>query len=137
MQDFRKLHVWARAHALALEIYRVANQLGRGHGALASQMRRAAMSISANITEGCGQLHASEFARYLHIALASASELDYHLKCAGDLGLLDVPRHQALEQEAREIRRMLFALRRRVLEKPATCARRGRELPADDCATDD
>jgi len=117
MQDFRRLQVWARAHALGLEIYQETFRWPRGHGALASQTRRAAMSIAANITEGCGQDGATEFARYLNVSLATAAEADHHLQCAADLALIDRRLHAGWRAELTEIRRMLAVLRQRVLER--------------------
>lgn len=75
------------------------------------------MSMSTNITEGCGQPGAAELARYLQISLASASELDYHLLFAADIGLLTPQSHRAYESELAQVRRMLAVLRQRVLER--------------------
>ena len=57
--------------------------------AFASQIRRSAASIGANMAEGCGRSGEREFARFLRIALGSASELEYHLILATDLGYLE------------------------------------------------
>jgi four helix bundle protein len=79
MQDFRKLLVWGRAHALALGIRRVARAFPRtDYGSLRTQMIRAADSIAANIVEGCGAATRKEFARFLDISIKSAIELEYH-----------------------------------------------------------
>jgi len=74
---------------------------------LTSQIRRACASIPANIAEGCGRYGDAEFARFLRIAMGSASELDYHLLLARDLGFLDEMVYEQLENELREVRRML------------------------------
>ena len=55
---------------------------------LTSQMRRCGASVGANIAEGCGKRVNNEFQRYLQISSGSASELDYHLLLARDLGFL-------------------------------------------------
>jgi four helix bundle protein len=56
MGDFKKLHVWRKAHALALNADHVAATIRpRRHSSLRSQMSRAAMSIGANIVEGRGR----------------------------------------------------------------------------------
>ena len=87
MKDFRTLTVWQEAHQLTLSIYRVTKNFPKDElYGLTSQMRRCSASIAANIAEGCGRRGNAEFARFLQIASGSASELDYHLLLARDLG---------------------------------------------------
>jgi four helix bundle protein len=81
---------------------------------LTSQMRRAASSIPANIAEGCGRGGNAELARFLQIALGSASELEYHLILAHDLGYLEKESFERLTAETTEVKRMLTGLRRRL-----------------------
>ena len=89
MSDYKKLEVWRKAHALALDTYRVATRIrGSDNATLRNQIIRAAMSIPTNIVEGTGQKSGKEFGRFLRIALNSASELDYHLIVARDLRLI-------------------------------------------------
>lgn len=111
MRDFRKLIVWQKGHALAVDVHRA---LGcrRGHGTAASrnQLLRAVASIPANVAEGCGKRSDSEFARYLDIALGSAKELENHLIFARDLGLIDGTSFCLFDARLAEIRRMLFTL---------------------------
>ena len=80
MSDYRKLVVWEKAHKLVLEVYRVTMTFPKEElFGLTSQIRRASASIPANIAEGSGRGSDAEMARFLHIALGSASELEYHL----------------------------------------------------------
>ena len=66
MQDFKKLHVWRKAHALALNAHRVAGQIrGASYLSLRSQLIRAAMSIPTNIVEGRAKHSEREFCRFL------------------------------------------------------------------------
>src|SRR5580658_8955046 len=89
MKDFRELRVWQRAHTLTLSVYRLTTGFPTEERyGLSSQMRRASSSIAANLAEGCGRTGDAEFARYCSIAMGSASELDYHLLLAKDLGLI-------------------------------------------------
>jgi four helix bundle protein len=123
MQDFRKLVVWQRAHALALGVDRLVRGSPRhGGAALRKQLGRAADSIAANIAEGCGAASPREFARYLDIAIKSSSETEYHLTLAGDRGLMPAERCHSAIDEAVQIRRMLFGLRKRVLGEPVPSA---------------
>ena len=89
VSDFKKLHVWQKAHALALHAHRIATRIRRSHDvALRSQIIRAAMSIPGNIVEGRRQEGEKEFARFLRIALNSGCELEYHLIVARDIGVI-------------------------------------------------
>jgi four helix bundle protein len=97
LKDFRDLKVWAKSHALAPEIYGATEKFPREElFGLTSQMRRCCVSIGANIAEGAGKRGNNEFQRFLQIAAGSASELDYHLLLARDLGFLPDASHQKL-----------------------------------------
>ena len=115
MQDYHKLNVWQKAHALALDVHRVAGTFPRVDGvALTSQLRRSALSIAANIAEGAGKSGNAEFRRFLHMALGSAAETDYHLLAARDLGLLEAATYDDLASRTIEVRRMLGGLIKKV-----------------------
>ncbi|OFV89162.1 MAG: four helix bundle protein [Acidobacteria bacterium RBG_16_68_9] len=111
MQDFRKLKVWEKAHALVLDAYRSTQGFPRdeAHG-LTAQVRRAAVSIPSNIAEGCGRSGDREFARFLRMALGSASELEYHYLLAHDLALLTDGDFKRLTEGVIEVKRMLTGL---------------------------
>ena len=117
MQDFKSLKVWQKAHGLALDIYRTSGQFPSCEiYGLTSQIHRASTSIPANIAEGCGRGGNAEFARFLQIASGSASEVEYHLLLARDLGLLKVETHSQLSEKVQEIKRMLSTLTKKVRE---------------------
>jgi four helix bundle protein len=108
MRDFRELKVWVKAHSVTLDIYKVTRAFPKDElYGLTSQTRRAAVSIGANIAEGCGKNSRPDFARYLQTALGSASELEYHLLLAHDLGYLADESHQELTVRVSEVKRML------------------------------
>jgi four helix bundle protein len=89
MKDSRDLHVWERSHALTLALYAATADFPRIElYGLTSQIGRCAVSIGANIAEGCGKTGNNEFQRFLQIAAGSASELDCELLLARDLGYL-------------------------------------------------
>jgi four helix bundle protein len=108
MQDFRKLVVWSRAHQLTLTVYELTKTFPREEVfALTSQMRRAASSVPANIAEGCGREGPAELARFIQTAAGSASELQYHLLLARDLGYISPDSHATADREVAEIKMML------------------------------
>ena len=108
MQDFRKLKVWEKGHALTLAIYKATVKFPKEElYGLTGQMRRASASIPANIAEGCGRGGKAELARYLQVAMGSASEVEYHLLLARDLGLFDLPQYSELDASVTEVKRML------------------------------
>lgn len=116
MQDFRRLLVWQRAHAFALAVHRATDGFPRtGYAELRGQIRRASESIASNIVEGCAAASRREFARFLDIAIKSASEVDYQLQLARDLGVMAHDRWEPLAREIVEVRKMLSGLRRTVL----------------------
>ena len=111
MRDFRKLKVWERSHQLTLTLYRATRSFPSDElYGLRAQIRRAASSIGANLAEGCGRRGDREFGRFLYIALGSASELEYHLILATDLGYLEVGGGAQLNQEVIEVKRMISGL---------------------------
>lgn len=115
MQDFRNLKVWQYAHQLVLDVYGATAAFPRAERyGLSSQMRRAAVSIPSNIAEGCGRGSDADFARFLSIAMGSASELEYQLLLARDLGWLHAEDYDVLHEAACRTRRLLNGLLRRL-----------------------
>jgi four helix bundle protein len=111
MQGFRQLIVWQKAHELTVEIYTVTAQFPREElYSLTSQLKRAAASVGANIAEGCGRGSDLDFSRFLLIAMGSASELEYHLLLARDLGFLPKDAYERLNLRTTEVKRMLASL---------------------------
>lgn len=108
MKDFRKLKVWQKSHAVTLEVYQRTKAFPKEElFGLTSQMRRAAPSISANLAEGCGRSGDAELARFVAIAMGSASELEYHTLLAHDLGFLKSEQYGTLLEEIEQVKRML------------------------------
>ncbi len=116
MRDFQKLNVWQKAHQLALALYKATASFPQAERyGLTAQMRRAAVSIAANIAEGCGRTTQAEFGHFLNLAMGSASELQYHLLLSRDLHMLTVPDYTPLEEEVIEVKRMLTSLMQRLI----------------------
>jgi four helix bundle protein len=90
MRNYRDLQTWNKAHKLTLELYKLSRGFPKEEVyGLTSQLRCAASSIGANLAEGCGRQSNPEFARFVRISMGSASELDYHLLLASDLGFIE------------------------------------------------
>jgi four helix bundle protein len=108
VRNFRELKVWEKAHRVTLEVYRVTKMFPKDElFGLTSQARRAAVSVAANIAEGCCRSTAADFARFLQMSMGSASELDYHLLLSRDLGYLKPLDYEPLAQSVSEVKRML------------------------------
>jgi four helix bundle protein len=108
VRDFRKLKVWEKGHRLTLDVYEVTVTFPSEElYGLTSQMRRACAAIPANVAEGCGRGSNADLARFLQIALGSASELENHLLLAQDLAFLKSTAYERLTREVKELNRML------------------------------
>lgn len=115
MQDFRQMAVWQKAHELTLAVYRVTAKFPREEQyGITSQVRRCAASVPANLAEGRCRRTDRDFARFVEIALGSASETDYHLLLSHDLGYLPPEEYANLARLTDEVRRMLIALQSRL-----------------------
>jgi four helix bundle protein len=115
IESYQDLLVWQKSMALVTMIYKIVIklQLNEQYG-LASQLRRAAGSIPANIAEGFGRWHGKEFVRFLLIANGSVKELETHLLIAVRLGLIQRSDIEASMRTGEEISKMIFALRDRL-----------------------
>jgi four helix bundle protein len=128
VSDFKKLKVWRKGHALALNVHRVATRVrGADNASLRSQIIRAAMSIPTNIVEGTGQKSGKEFGRFIGFALNSATELEYHLIVARDIRVIGAGDFESLSAQAIEVRKMLHGLQNRVVARARTPPR---QVPA-------
>ena len=74
---------------------------------LTSQIRCSCVFIPANVAEGCGRSRDAELTRFLQIAMGSASELEYHLIFANELGFLNGLEYESLISNVTEVKRML------------------------------
>ena len=111
MHDFRRLEVWRRARDLVVAVDGAIRGFPRSdRGLVAAQLRRAVLSIPANIAEGCGRNSRAETIRFLRIASGSAAEAESHLEIAAAMRYLNTPDHEALIRDLTAIERMLFRL---------------------------
>jgi len=111
MKDFRELKVWEKAHNLALTVYRTTESFPQTEMyGLTSQLRRSASSIPTNIAEGCGRGSDKDFARFLQVAMGSASEVEYHIIFCRDLKLIGDDLYANLNSNVIEVKKMLASL---------------------------
>jgi four helix bundle protein len=111
MQNYRRLSVWRKAHAIALNVRALTERIPRdGNRGLIDQLRRASLSVPANIAEGTSRGTDRDFVKFLQIALASTTETEYHLQYAADAGIIPHREVDSRRAELIEIRRMLTGL---------------------------
>ncbi|MHC4452907.1 MAG: four helix bundle protein [Planctomycetota bacterium] len=115
MQNHESLHVWQRARELVLRVYIASQRFPSVERfGLQSQLRRAAISIPANIAEGCSRRSNRDFGRFLQIALGSANEVTCLIDLAHDLGYLDTKDRANLRERTQQVRAMLLSLHTKV-----------------------
>jgi four helix bundle protein len=121
MHDFRRVHVWRLARELGTEIYSETAKASRPELRLiTAQLRRSALSISANIAEGCGKSSRAETLRFFEIGAGSAAETEHHLLVAQDLRVIAVAKADVFLAQVASIRRMLYSLSKRLPVEKAT-----------------
>ena len=111
MRHYQKYRVWQLAHELVLGTYAVARSLppSEQYGP-ASQMKRAAVSVSSNIAEGSGRGSDTDFCRFLRMASGSANELENQLLILRDLEFATATRVEQLLAQTNTLRRGLIQL---------------------------
>ena len=109
MRNFQKIVAWQKADDLAALVYAVTGKSFPRHElyGLTSQMRRAAVSVAANVAEGSGKQYLTEFRQFLYTARASLSEVEHYIHLANRLGYLPAEERIRLEQAETEAARTL------------------------------
>jgi four helix bundle protein len=94
-RNYKKIVAWQRGHELTLQIYRITSAFpSEERFGMISQLRRAAYSVPANITEGSGRGTKKDYLRFLYIALGSLKETEYFLFLSHDLGYLETAEYE-------------------------------------------
>jgi four helix bundle protein len=111
-RDYRKIKAWQFADKLAVDVYKdTANFPKTELWGLVSQMRRAAVSVPANIVEGSARKHEKEYVQFLYVAMSSLAEVGYYIKFAREIGYLTPKGHEELssaqEQTAKTLRGLI------------------------------
>ena len=118
MGSYQELDVWQKAMDLVVACY----EASRGFPAhelygLTSQLRRAAVSVPANIAEGRGRQHTAEFIQHLSIATGSLAELETHIEIARRLEYVDPTVQARLLRQSGDAGRRLNGLRNALRRK--------------------
>jgi four helix bundle protein len=113
-RTFRDLVVWQKAHQFVLAVYALTRQFPKSETyGLSLQMRKAAVSIPANIAEGFGRRGKADKVRFLNTAEASLEESRYYLILSGDLGYEETG---TLLQSLEEVSRLLNSYSKAILD---------------------
>lgn len=107
-RNHNELEIYKHAYEFALEIYKATAGFPKEEQfGITSQLRRAASSIGANISEGCGRRTDKDFIRFLHIARGSAKECEHFLKMSRELGYLCTDEYNATASKLEILGKML------------------------------
>jgi len=110
-RDHTKLKVYGMADELAVSVYRATSSFpAEERYGFTSQMRRAAVSVPANIVEGCTRRSTRDYVQFLTIALGSASELDYLIDLSARLGFFTEQKAEPLASQTKPLIRSLQRL---------------------------
>ena len=108
---FRSIKAWQLADGLVAAVYQVTRGFPKDElYGLTSQMRRAAVSVAANIVEGASRRSRQEYLQFLSIAKASLNELSYYIHLSRRLTYLPEPRATELDDLCEETARTLYGL---------------------------
>lgn len=118
MRPHERLDVWQKAVDFVVEVYKATESFPKEEKfGLTAQVRRAAVSIPANIAEGAARRSTKEFVYFLSNAQGSASEVETELLIANRLGYLPEPRLSELRSSYDDIGKMLIGLTRHLNQK--------------------
>jgi four helix bundle protein len=118
-RDHRKLRAFLLADELVVEVYRATGDFPPAERfGLQSQIRRAAVSVPANIVEGCARRTTKDYVQFLTVALGSASEGRYLLDLSRRLSFMASPNHAAIDKKYSELVRTLQSLVASLAGKP-------------------
>jgi four helix bundle protein len=120
MHNFRKLTVWNAAMSLTVELYKLTEGFPKQEVyGLASQLRRAAVSIPSNIAEGSGRGSDKDFCRFLDIAISSCFELETQIEISYRMDYLSEEAYTKLTDSCSQVQKMIYSFRRNLLKHEA------------------
>jgi four helix bundle protein len=110
-REYRKIKAWKLVHELIIEIYKVTKDFPKDEiYGLTSQIRRATVSVNANIVEGASRNSKKDYVHFLYISRGSLLEAEYLLFLSNELHYLNDQRFQDLNRMMDECARTLYGL---------------------------
>ena len=111
MRNFKELDIWKDGISIVKEVYSLSDKLPVSEKfGLKSQISRCAVSIPANIAEGCAKDSQKDFVRFLQIGLGSSFELETHIIICRELSLISVKDETILNEKLNILQRRINAL---------------------------
>jgi len=118
MKSHKDLDVWKRSVDLVTCIYEITKDFPKDEiYGITNQIRRSAVSIPSNISEGAGRNHSKEFVQFLHISLGSLSELETQIIISENIKYLSKDDSIKIQNELAELRKMILGLIRHLNTK--------------------
>lgn len=115
MRDYTKYEVWNDGIEISVKIYNLTNSFPNEEKfGIVSQLRRASVSISSNIAEGCSRSSEKDFKRFVEIALGSAFEVKTQLIISGKLGFVSDENLKEIIESIDKLSKQLNALRNKL-----------------------
>lgn len=115
MHNFKELIVWQKSRELVKELYLILNSFPDAEKfGIISQIRRASISIPANIAEGAGRNSDNDFCRFLDIANGSSYELETLIILSFDFKYLSKSDYDIITNKIEEIQKMIYSLRHKL-----------------------
>ena len=111
IKSFKDLEIWRKDIKLVEDVYVATRTFPKEElYGLTSQMRRSAVSVPSNISEGFARFHNKEYRQFLYMSLGSCAELTTHIIIASRLGYIRKDAANAMAQEIEEISKMTMGL---------------------------
>lgn len=115
VKNFNDLEAWQKGHQLVLELYQVAKKFPKEElYGLTSQLRRSAVSITANIAEGFARFHFKDKIKFYYQARGSAGEVQNYLFLCRDMELIDKEKFEILFPKTMAVQRLINGLIRSI-----------------------
>ena len=115
---YTKLQAWRESHSLVLLVYKITEKFPREEVfGLTSQLRRAVVSVAANIVEGYARGTTKEYSQFLSISLGSLSEVEYYVFLSKELHYISNETFDTIEKQRALVGRLLYGLRQSLKRK--------------------
>lgn len=115
IHNFRELKVWQKSMVVVKLIYTTTSSFPKSETfGIVSQIQRAAVSIPANIAEGCGRNTDKELSRFLDIAIGSSFELETLLQISLDLEYMTSDPYKDILSQLYEVQKMLYGFKQKI-----------------------